>query len=93
MGRAKTSTARKQKRPEPTQWQLGLKPGDTVDYINDDGKAERRKVRSEPWQLGHGEWVIKLDGRTGGVMLTRCKPQDFDLIDEFEVSKRESEGE
>lgn len=31
--------------------------------------AEETKVRSEPWRLGHGEIVVKIDGRTGGVLV------------------------
>ena len=25
------------------------------------------KIRSEPWALGHGELVVKVEGETGGV--------------------------
>lgn len=30
------------------------------------------RTRSKPWQLGHGEWVVLLEGRTGGFKLSRC---------------------
>ena len=26
-------------------------------------------TRSKPWQLGHGEWVVSVEGRTGGYAL------------------------
>lgn len=25
------------------------------------------KISSEPWQLGDGTWVVKVDGKSGGV--------------------------
>ena len=27
-------------------------------------------TRSEPWQLGHGEWVVKVVGHSGGVAVS-----------------------
>ncbi len=54
--------------------QLALKPGDWAIVTRDDERDEIRKVRSEPWQLGHGEWMIKLEGVSGGFMLSRCRP-------------------
>ena len=32
------------------------------------------KIRSEPWQLGHGEWVVKVEGKAGGVSISHLKP-------------------
>lgn len=31
------------------------------------------KTRSEPWQLGHGDWVVAVDGVAGGVALTHVE--------------------
>ena len=34
-------------------------------------------IRSEPWQLGHGEWVVAIVGKAGGVScqaLSRVTP-------------------
>jgi len=28
-------------------------------------------TRSDPWQLGHGAWVVLLEGKTGG-FLVKC---------------------
>lgn len=42
-------------------------------YLDDDGKSQRVRIQSEPWQLGHGMWVIKVSGRTGGVDCTRVR--------------------
>ncbi len=33
-------------------------------------KFELSEVRSEAWTLGHGETVVKINGRTGGVVAT-----------------------
>lgn len=66
------------KRPRkksPGLKQLGLKSGDLVTVTRDDGRKEIRVVRMAPWKLGHGEWVIGLEGITGGFLLTRCKPE------------------
>ena len=27
------------------------------------------EIVSKPWQLGHGEWVVKLKGKSGGISL------------------------
>lgn len=48
-----------------------LKPGDCVLLQEDGGKQTMRMVRSEPWQLGHGEWVIGLCDIAGGYLLSR----------------------
>jgi hypothetical protein len=34
-----------------------------------DMHAERVKVRSEAWRLGHGAVVVKVTGRAGGVLI------------------------
>jgi hypothetical protein len=31
--------------------------------------AYRTKLNSEPWQLGHGDWVVKIEGYTGGISI------------------------
>lgn len=32
------------------------------------------KVQSEPWQLGHNTWVVKISGVRGGVDLDAITP-------------------
>ena len=49
------------------------KIGDTVIVVRDDGREEQRRVRAVPWQLGHGAWVIGLEGISGGYDLRRIK--------------------
>lgn len=48
-----------------------LKPGDTVMVRLDDGEIVEKTVKYAPWQLGHGEWVIGLNGIAGGYALDR----------------------
>lgn len=48
-----------------------LKPGDCILLQEDQGKQSMRVVCSEPWQLGHGEWVIGLCDISGGYQLSR----------------------
>jgi hypothetical protein len=56
------------------------KIGDPVRYypvlpnIGEVPGYEVTKIRSEPWQLGHGAWVIKVEGRTGGVLTEHLAP-------------------
>ncbi len=32
------------------------------------------RIRSEPWQLGDGQWVVKIEGRAGGVAIEALQP-------------------
>lgn len=36
-------------------------------------------VTAEPWQLGHGAWVCKVQGRPGGVLIEQLKPAAADI--------------
>lgn len=36
---------------------------------------EEAEVRSEPWQLGHGQVVVKITGRAGGVCIEHLQLQ------------------
>lgn len=48
-----------------------LKLGDRVTYRDDLGTLHTATVRREPWQLGHGTWIVGLTGRSGGYALDR----------------------
>lgn len=52
---------------------LKLVPGDRVAVLMDDGQVKAFDVKYEPWQLGHGTWVIGLKGRAGGYSLERVQ--------------------
>ncbi len=45
--------------------------GTSVQYIDDGGLIHYTVTRSEPWQLGGGQWVVLLEGRSGGYSLNR----------------------
>ena len=51
----------------------GLAPGNEVVVRRDDGSLERRRIKYEPWKLGHGVWVIGLQGIAGGYDLDRVE--------------------
>jgi len=34
--------------------------------ISDAFGSAQTVTTSEPWQLGHGEWVVKVEGKSGG---------------------------
>lgn len=48
-----------------------LKEGDEVFVRKDDGRIEKHIVRTAPWQLGHGTWVVGLSDISGGYDLRR----------------------
>jgi hypothetical protein len=64
----------------------GLIPGDEVAYLDDTGREWFATVKYAPWKLGHGEWVIGLDGIAGGYLLSRvmrkCKPISRECAEE-----------
>lgn len=39
-------------------------------------KYEETEIRSEAWALGHGELVIKVKGRAGGVAISHLEFND-----------------
>jgi hypothetical protein len=47
--------------------------GTLVEVTRDDGRKERRKVRSEAWMLAGHTAVVMLDGIRGGFALERCR--------------------
>lgn len=47
--------------------------GMTVVVTLDDGTEKTTKTTSPPWQLGHGDWVIGLEGISGGYDITRVR--------------------
>lgn len=48
-----------------------LKPGEWVRLRDDLGNEADYEVKYAPWQLGHGEWVVGVNGITGGYALSR----------------------
>ena len=50
-----------------------LVPGDRVIVLMDDGELKEFVVDRPPWQLGHGAWVVGLEGRAGGYSLDRVQ--------------------
>lgn len=55
-------------------WNAKYPPGTPVHLVNDDGQVEHTATRSEAWLLDSGAPVVKVDGRTGGYLLTRITP-------------------
>ncbi len=73
--RPATAAARNMKTPrKPHAYDLelwnSLNPvGSHCDLILDNGTAFRTKTRSEAWNLGHGQAVVSVEGKSGGQML------------------------
>jgi hypothetical protein len=62
--------------------EAGPKAGVSVRYwpvwmASDQDQFVDTKTTSEPWQLGHGEWVVKLEGKSGGVAVSHCELLPF----------------
>jgi hypothetical protein len=57
-------------------WEVNTKlpEGTAVSVLLDNGETWHTKTRSMPWQLGHGQWVVALEGKAGGYALDRVKP-------------------
>lgn len=82
---AKTKTPPRE--PKPTDSQLAIRIGDPVNVVDDQGHCWTTYANSDPWQLGHGTWVIKVvpagpggrDGRgvggASGYALHRVTPR------------------
>ena len=51
-----------------------LPSGTSVVVTLDDGVRWYTETRSEPWQLGSGDWVVSLVGKSGGYDLGRVSP-------------------
>jgi hypothetical protein len=51
-----------------------LRNGQKVEVTKDDGSLFVTTTRSEPWELGGGQWVINLDGISGGFSVSRVHP-------------------
>lgn len=76
--RATEEKMSRSKYPDPPAWAA---IGVAVDYhsvIGGPVTMANTRIRSEPWQLGHGEWVVLLEGKTGGVSF-RALTQAIDL--------------
>jgi hypothetical protein len=48
-----------------------LPSGTLVNVRKDNGDVVVTRTRSLPWRLGHGDWVVSLDGISGGYALSR----------------------
>lgn len=51
----------------------GLPVGSSVIVTLDGGQKWVTVTRSEPWQLGSGQWVVSLVGKSGGYSLDRVE--------------------
>lgn len=58
-----------------------IKVGMMVDYhsiINGKTTEPYCQIASEPWQLGHGQWVVQIDKKRGGISLDALTPFNVD---------------
>lgn len=59
-----------------TEWNAQYKVGIGVLVKLDDGKLWHTKTRSAAWELGGGQPVVMLEGRSGGYDLSRVRPME-----------------
>lgn len=50
-----------------------MKIGTKVEVTLDDGSKWITETLSEPWELGHGQMVVMLKGKSGGYDFKRVK--------------------
>ncbi|PHR86014.1 MAG: hypothetical protein COA78_38470 [Blastopirellula sp.] len=48
--------------------------GTKVSYQDDFSGTHQTIIRSEAWELGHGDVVVKIEGRSGGYDIERITP-------------------
>jgi hypothetical protein len=67
------------KRPKFTSaiWNQFYGPGTSVVVKLDDGKLWHTKTRSVAWDLGGGQPVVMLEGKSGGYDLDRVTPLEL----------------
>lgn len=56
------------------EWNTKYPEGTHVTLVLDDGSKLATKTRSIAWELGHGQPVVKVEGKTGGWLLSRVAP-------------------
>ncbi len=56
-----------------TEWNEKYPVGQPVSLTEDDGSLTHTQTKSEAWELGHGEPVVRVDGKSGGYLLSRIK--------------------
>lgn len=60
------------------EWNAAHKPGARVVVKLDNGKLWFTKTRSEAWNLGHGQPVVMLEGKSGGYDLARVTAMEIE---------------
>ncbi len=55
----------------PSKPRTAWKVGDKAWRVDDHGRVHETVIRSEPWQLGSGTWVVMCVGTSGGFLETR----------------------
>lgn len=57
-------------------WNANYPEGTDVILTDDLGEEHKTKTRSAAWTLGHGEAMVMVEGRTGGYLLYRIRPDN-----------------
>ncbi len=55
------------------EWNNIYSVGQSICLTEDDGSITATQTKSQAWELGHGQAVIKVDGKRGGYSLDRIK--------------------
>ena len=55
------------------EWNDTYPIGQPIALTEDDGSLTYTQTRSEAWELGSGQAIIKVDGKSGGYNLDRIK--------------------
>ena len=58
------------------EWNETYKPGQAVTLTEDNGSKTKTHTRSNAWDLGCGEPVVMVDGKSGGYSLKRIEARE-----------------
>lgn len=61
-------------------WNDTFKPGHPCILLEDLGKEFQTKTRSIAWLLGHGQPVVKVEGKSGGLDLDRIRMMETHAV-------------
>lgn len=64
-------TEKRRPRHDIAEWNAQHPPGTAVAVVKDDGSVWLTVTRSEAWETGGGDPIVKLRGNHGGYLLTR----------------------
>lgn len=79
--KTQTTRPKRPKKPVYTESQMALREGDEVNVRKDDGTYLNSTVKTPPWTVGGGVFIVGVVGIPGGYALDRVNPGHVSLLD------------